>query len=261
LHNSTEEAFTKLLEKIESANSLDSLTEKEKLTIILNLKIRAGDENARAQKIEVLRQEAYEKLVESILEKKKIPTGFQEWNSIGLNYGKFVGNSDYSHDGESYRARLHNSPQAAFSRLVKHIDESKKLDALNEKDREDILQELKIRAGDEQAFADKIETQKVEAYEKIIQWTLQHKKFPPGTTWDTFGVNYGKFIGSGDYALTGESYRSRFHDGPQDAFLSLLLYAEKSSKLEGLSPELKEEVLTKIQERYEYTLKKGRKRF
>lgn len=258
-HNSPKEAFMKLLEKIERGNRLDVLSEKEKKEILLDLKIRAGDESAFAEKMNLLREEAYEKVIQYILFQKKIPTSI-EMASLGVNYGKFAGIGDYFPGGESYRSRLHNSPEEAFSKLLEKTESGKRLASLSEKEKADIILELKIRSGKPNAYTEKIDRLRQEAYQKTLEQIIKYKKVPAGfQEWKNIGVNYGKFVGVSDYAPTGESHGSRFHDSPPEAFQGLYFFAESSPLLEN-TPELKDEILKIIADKYQAALKRDKRR-
>jgi hypothetical protein len=260
LHNNPKEAFSKLLEKIMSTNKLDVLLEKDKATILLDLKIRAGNKKAYSEKMNALREESYEKIIQYILLNKKIPAGNREWTNLGVNYGKFAGIGDYFPGGESYGSRLHNNPQEAFTKLLEKFENPELPSSLTEKEKNDILLELKIRSGQPNAFNQKIDFLRQQAFEKILKSTIEHKKIPAGfQEWNTLGVNYGKFVGSSDYAEGGESHASRFHDSPPEAFQGLYYFAEGSPLLENQA-ELKSEILQIIAKRYQDALKRDKRR-
>ena len=259
LHDSPNEAFTKLREKLENSEKFNLFSKEEKNEIILELKIRSGDKKAFAEKISLLREEAYKKVIEYILQNKKIPAGNNEWTKLGVNYGKFTGIGDYFPGGESYGSRLHDSPQEAFKKLLEKFENSDSLDALSEKEKNEILLELKIRSGQPNAFTQKIDLLRQEAYEKLLQATIENKKIPAGfEEWNKVGVNYGKFVGGSDYKLGGESYSSRLHDGPPEAFQGLYYFAEHSPLLEN-KPELKNQILQIIAQRYQDALKRDKR--
>ncbi len=259
LHNSPEEAFSRLLEKIESTNKLDILSEKEKTEIFLELKIRAGDENAFDQKIDRIKEESYEKIIQHILLHKKIPTSI-EMTNLGVNYGKFAGIGDYFPGGESYRSRLHNSPKEAFLRLLEKIESGNRLSSLSEKEKTEVILELKIRAGQPNAYTEKLDRLRQSAYQKTLERIIEYKKVPAGfKEWNNVGVNYGKFVGGSDYAAGGESHGSRLHDGPPEAFQGLYYFAENSPLLEN-KPELRVEILKIIADRYQAALKRDKRR-
>jgi len=189
---------------------------------------------------------AHEKIIKWISEHKKIPAGFKDWSSLGINYGKFTGSGDYAQGGESHRSRLHNSSEEAFTKLLEKAESTTKLDSLSEKEKTEILLDLKIRAGDEKAYAEKINLLREEAYEKVIQHILLHKKIPTSIEMTNFGVNYGKFAGIGDYFSGGESYRSRLHNSPEEAFTKLLEKIENTNKLDSLSEKEKTELILEL---------------
>ncbi len=246
LHENSQEAFSKILEKIEQSSKFNSLSEKEKSELLLELKIRAGDPQAFAQQIEIIRQDAYEKIIEYILQNKQLPAGGHEWTKIEVNYGKFVGNSDYRPGGESYRSRLHDNPNEAFTKLREKLENSEKFNLFSKEEKNEIILELKIRSGDQDAFAQKISLLREEAYKKVIEYILQNKKIPTGNEWTKMGVNYGKFAGIGDYFSGGESYGSRLHNSPQEAFTKLLKELESSDRLDSLSEKEKTDILVEL---------------
>ncbi len=189
---------------------------------------------------------AYDKIIKWTSEHKKIPAGFKDWSNLGINYGKFTGSGDYAQGGESHRSRFHNSPEEAFTKLLEKIESGNRLVSLSEKEKADILLDLKIRAGDESAYAEKINLLREEAYEKVIQHILLHKKIPTSIEMTNLGVNYGKFAGIGDYFSGGESYRSRLHNSPEEAFSKLLEKIESGNRLVSLSEKEKTEIILEL---------------
>lgn len=260
LHSSPQEAFEKLLLKTQESEDFLSLGELDRQEIIINLRIKAGDDFAVEEKRQKIISENYTKIIDWIFLHKKVPAGFQEWSDVGVNYSKLTGEGDYVPTGESYKARLNDNPESAFSKVLEKFESSEKLDSLTEKEKNEILLELRIRSGNPNAISQKTNYLRREAYEKILRFTIENRKIPAGfKEWISTDVNYGKFVGGGDYSKGGESHASRLHDNPPAAFRGLYYFAEASPLFEA-TPELKAEILQIIAKRHQNAFKRYKRR-
>ena len=148
LHDSPHEAYSSLLEKVESSDLVKKyLTEDEKAEVIENLKEKVAYNRLQYSPIyfesdlEFLQNKAHDLVIRFIVIHKRLPRG-AEWTEVLGNPSKYFGNGRYEKTGSSGEARLHDSPRHAYGRLLLRFLSFDRPDLLSFEDHLEVLAEI-----------------------------------------------------------------------------------------------------------------------